>query len=159
MGTSEPCGKDTNPKEHFGANKVPLHLWPATATALGSLALLDGALQYGRGNYKAAGARASTYIAAAQRHLALWDSGQELDTKSGLPHLAHILACIAILVDCQAAGNLEDDRQFPTNYAEFIESLTPHVSRLKKLHENKNPKKHYTIQDHTCAGQGIKVEA
>ena len=35
-------GKPTNPKDAIGSDKLPLHLWPSTATALGCLGLLDG---------------------------------------------------------------------------------------------------------------------
>ena len=51
--------KDTNPKDAIGSGKVPMHLWPSTATAVGSIALLNGALKYGRSNWRVAGVRAS----------------------------------------------------------------------------------------------------
>ena len=138
--------KPTNPKDAIGSNKLPLHLWPETATALGSLGLLDGALKYGRSNFRAIGIRASIYVDACQRHLKAWFEGEDCDPDSGLPHLAHALACLAILVDAMAAGNMTDDRQFPAGYREWIDELTPHVSRLKALHSGKDPK-HYTIKD------------
>jgi hypothetical protein len=53
-----------NPKRAFGTNKLPLHLWPATATALGCLAMLEGALKYGECNYLATDIRASDYLDA-----------------------------------------------------------------------------------------------
>jgi hypothetical protein len=135
-----------NPKDAIGAGKLPLHLWPATASALGSLGLLDGMLKYGRSNWRVAGVRASIYVDAAQRHLAKWFEGQDNDVDSGLPHFAHALACLAILVDAQAAGKLNDDRMVVGGYLEMLEDLTPHVARLKALHASKSPK-HYTIAD------------
>lgn len=138
--------KPTNPKDLIGSNKLPLHLWPNTATALGALALLDGALKYGRSNFRHIGVRASIYYDAFNRHTKAWFEGEDNDPESGLPHLAHALACVAILVDAQAAGKLNDDRMFPANYREFVNSLTPHVARLKALHAERSPK-HYTIKD------------
>jgi hypothetical protein len=138
--------KPTNPKDMVGSNKLPLHLWPETATALGCLGLLDGMLKYGRSNYRAIGIRASIYVDAAKRHLNAWFEGEENDPDSGLPHFAHALACIAILVDAQAAGKLNDDRMVKGGYRVLLDSLTPHVARLKALHEGKTPK-HYTIED------------
>lgn len=138
--------KPTNPKDAIGSDKLPLHLWPASATALGSLALLDGALKYGRANFRAIGVRASIYRDAAQRHLDAWFEGEEADPDSGLPHLAHALACLAILVDAQAAGKLNDDRQAPGRYRAFLDTLTPHVRRLKALRSDAAPR-HYTIAD------------
>jgi hypothetical protein len=144
--------KPSNPKDIIGSTKLPMHLWPATATAMGCLGLTDGALKYGRSNWRAVGVKASIYADAAQRHLAAWFEGEDNDPDSGLPHMAHALACLAILVDAQAAGNLTDDRQFPAGYRALIEQLTPHVARLQTLHASKEPR-HFTISD------AAKVEA
>lgn len=141
-----PEPKPSNPKDMIGSNKLPLHLWPTTATALGCVALLDGALKYGRSNFRAVGVRASIYCDAAARHLAAYLEGEDCDPDSGVPHLGHVLACVAILVEAEAAGNLTDDRMFPTNYREFVDQLTPHVARLKQLHAERKVK-HYTIAD------------
>jgi hypothetical protein len=135
--------KPTNPKDIIGSDKLPLHLWPSTATALGSLGLLDGALKYGRSNFRAVGVKASIYYDAFNRHTNAWFEGEDNDPDSGLPHLAHALACLAILVEAEAKGNLTDDRMYPTDYRQYLTKLTPHVARLKALHKGKNPK-HFT---------------
>jgi len=136
----------TNPKDFFGSNKLPLHLWPSTATALGCLAFLDGAGKYGRSNWRVKGVRASIYYDAARRHLDAWFEGEDLAPDSGLPHLAHALACIAIVVDAQACGKLNDDRMYPGGYLDLVKSITPLVNRIKTTHAGKNPK-HYTIRE------------
>jgi len=144
--TQNETTKPTNPKDLIGSGKLPLHLWPETATALGSLGLLDGMLKYGRTNWRVAGVRASIYVDAAKRHLNFYFEGEDNDPDSGLPHLAHALACLAILVDAKAAGKLNDDRQVAGGYRALMTELTPHVARLKELHAAKDPK-HYTIAD------------
>lgn len=138
--------KPSNPKDMVGSDKLPLHLWPATATALGSVAMLNGMLKYGRSNFRAVGIRASIYIDAAKRHLDAFFEGEECDPDDGVPHLAAALACIAIIVDARAAGKLNDDRQISGGYRKFVEELTPHVKRLKELHKDRSPK-HYTKAD------------
>lgn len=138
--------KLTNPKDAVGSGKIPLHLWPMTATALGSMALLDGACKYGRSNYRAVGVRASIYYDAASRHLSKWFEGEEVDPESGVPHLGHALACLAILIDSQACGKLNDDRMVQGGYLELLQELTPVVAAIKERHADKNPK-HYTIAD------------
>ncbi len=138
--------KPTNPKDIIGSNKLPLHLWPETATVLGCLGLLDGALKYGRSNFRAIGVKASIYVDALKRHTNAYFEGQDDDPDSGLPHLAHILACAAILIDAKALNVLNDDRQYPGGYMKLVEEMTPHVARLKEKHKDKSPK-HYTIQD------------
>ena len=137
--------KPSNPKDIIGSDKIPFHLWPETATALGALGLLDGALKYGRANFRVIGVRASIYYDALRRHMNKWFEGEETDPDSGLPHLAHALACLAILVDAQAAGKLNDDRQVKGGYIEYVQDLTHHVKRLKESH--KETPKHYTIED------------
>ena len=144
LGRSVVNSKPTNPKDAIGSDKLPLHLWPESATAMGCIGMLDGALKYGRGNFRAIGVRASIYVDACRRHLAAWMEGEDCATDSLVPHLAHALACLAIIVDAEAAGKLNDDRNLSAGYRELVEKLTPHVPRLKAAHSDKNPY-HYTI--------------
>ncbi len=144
--------KPTNPKDLVGSGKIPLHLWPTTATVMGSMGLLDGMLKYGRSNYRAVGVRASIYYDAACRHLNAWFEGEEVDPDSGLPHMAHALACLAIIVDAQAAGKLTDDRCTPGGYRALVGEMTGHVSRLKDMHAEKSPM-HYTIATKAAEGE------
>jgi hypothetical protein len=141
----ESC-KLTNPKDLIGCDKLSIHLWPESATMMGCLGLLDGARKYGRSNWREAGVRASIYYDAVRRHLAAWFEGEDNDPDSGLPHMAHALACLAIIVDSDSAGKLVDDRMYPSGYRALVKRLTPHVKRLKELHKDKNPK-HWTIAD------------
>lgn len=150
MAMPMPETKLTNPKDIVGSDKLPLHLWPQTATALGSLGLLEGALKYGRGNWRHSGVRASIYYDALNRHMDAWFNGEDYAPDSGIPHLANALACIAIIVDSQANGKLLDDRNFTPStentYRSAIYKLTPHVKRLKELFAGTNPK-HWTKAD------------
>lgn len=138
--------KPTNPKDAIGSDKLPIHLWPTTATLHGSLALLDGGCKYGRSNFRQIGVRSSIYFDAMIRHAYAWFEGEECAQDSGVHHLGHVLACAAIILDAQAAGKLNDDRMTPGGYAELVESLTPLVAKIKAKHAGKTPK-HYTIAD------------
>jgi len=138
--------KATNPKDLIGSNKLPLHLFPASARAYGVLGLLDGMLKYGRSNWRAVGIRASIYYDAVGRHLDAWLEGEDNAPDSGLPHLAHAIAGLAIIIDATVKGNMTDDRMYPGNYREMMEHLAPHIARLKKQHVNKDPY-HYTIEN------------
>lgn len=142
--------KDTNPKDAIGTDKVPMHLWPTTATILGALAFLDGALKYGRSNFRAVGVRASIYYDAARRHLDAWFEGENADPDSGLPHLAHVLACVAIVVDAEAAGKLRDDRMVAGGWRPLMDALMPEVARLRALHRDRAAR-HYTIAEGPAA--------
>jgi hypothetical protein len=135
-----------NPKDGIGATKLPLHLVPATAIALASLAHLDGATKYGAWNWRVAGVRASIYLDAVQRHLARWTHGETHDPDSGVHHLGHALACLNILIDADAAGMLTDDRPPAVNLAGMFAALTPEVERIKNKNAAHAPR-HYTIED------------
>src|SRR3954470_5579296 len=100
--------KATNPKGVIGQTKIPFHLWPATATLLGALGMMDGAGKYGRSNYRAAPVLASVYLSAGLRHQISWFEGENVAPDSRLHHLGHALCCLAILVDAEAHGTLID---------------------------------------------------
>lgn len=139
----------TNPKDAIGSVKLPLHLWPAEATATGCLGMLEGECKYGRNNYVAGdGVIASIYVDATKRHIDAWFAGEECAPDSGVPHLANALASLAIIVKARANGKLIDDRDYAptTGYRRLVEALTPHVGRLKAMFSDKRPR-HYTIAD------------
>jgi hypothetical protein len=152
--------RSTNPKDAIGSVKLPLHLWPAEATALGCLGMLEGKCKYGRNNYiEGDGVIASIYIDAAMRHLFAWFSGEEFNPDLvfaedgepgfGLSHLGNALATIAIVVKAQAHGKLIDDRDFsgsPGAYRKLVDSLTPLVKNIQNKFIDKTPH-HYTIAD------------
>jgi hypothetical protein len=139
--------KSTNPKDIIGSDKLPLHLVPFSAIAYECLAYLEGALKYGRANWRAAGVRFSIYYDACLRHLSKCMEGEWIDSESGIPHLAHARACLGILIDAYEAGKLKDDRMYKGgNYNELITKYSAEVKRLKEKYKDKNPK-HWTIQD------------
>jgi hypothetical protein len=138
--------KLSNPKDIVGSNKVPLHLFPTTAIALGAMAFLEGAVKYGRSNFREVGVRSSIYYDAARRHLDSWFEGEDIDPDSGIDHLGKALACIAVLIDAKAADKLNDDRMVQGGYGAMMAQLTPLVAEIKARHADKSPK-HYTIAD------------
>lgn len=138
--------KSPNPKDAAAQSKVPLHVFPMTAVMGGSLALFDGLLKYGLANYRATEVNASVYHAAAMRHMFKWYAGEDIDVESGLPNTWHAIACIAILIDADAAGTLIDDREFPSGFLEMMRTKSSEVGRLRDMHASKNPK-HYDRRD------------
>lgn len=149
----KPETKPTNPKDLIGNNKLPLHLWPTTATAMGCLGLLDGVGKYGRQNWRMCGVSATAYLDACKRHIDAWFEGQECAPDSGVPHLAHALACLAIVIDAQALGNLVDNRAFKGHgYLKLVDELSPLVKQLREKHAlQEHQPHHYTIKDNDDA--------
>ena len=142
-----PDPQPSNPKDILGTNKIPKHLWPSIASDLGALALLDGAEKYGRSNWRAAAVRASIYYDALNRHMDKWFEGENIDADSGLPHLAHALACLGLLVDAITVGTLIDDRQYKGSAViARMKELTAEVQRIHKIHSDAGHDPiHYTI--------------
>lgn len=104
-----------NPKDLVGSNKVSITKLPLIAVAHGAMAMMDGASKYGPYNFRAKPVQASIYVDAAMRHLMSWFEGQENASDSNVHHLGHVIGCCAILLDCQANGNLVDDRPLDTS--------------------------------------------
>jgi hypothetical protein len=138
--------KPTNPKDEIAsASKVPLHLWPQSATIHGALALLAGRQKYGRSNWREAGVRATIYKDALDRHMGLWFEGEDNDDETGLSHLGHALACIAILVDARESGKFVDDRQFPgPGQAKLLAWAGEETKRLIALYADRPAPKHFS---------------
>lgn len=105
-----PDGPPENPKDRVGAGKPPLHLIPPAAEILESIVMGLGARKYGAFNWRTSKIRATVYIAAARSHLAQWLDRQDNDPESGVSHLAHARACLGVLLDALATGNVVDDR-------------------------------------------------
>ena len=113
-----------NPKDLIGAKKLSMTVLPDVAVAHGNHAMQDGARKYGPYNWRSKNVGATTYINAAKRHIAQWFDGQRIATDSGVHHLGHAMACLAIILDAEASGNLIDDR--PENgggYCKLLEEL------------------------------------
>jgi Domain of unknown function (DUF5664) len=141
--------KDTNPKDAIASSKLDMGLVPDTMVANAALAFTEGALKYGRYNWRIAGVRASVYHAALRRHVAKWWNGQDIDPKTGVPHLANALACIAIILDAQEYNRITDDRPPSPDYDEMavlIDSMEEDIVELKEMFADKNPKQ-FTILD------------
>lgn len=101
---------DGNPKTAIGALKVPLELVPPSATHYLAMAFKDGADKYGPYNWRDKGVSANVYIGAAKRHIDAWWDGQDLAKDSNVHHLAHAMACMALLLDAMTVGKLNDNR-------------------------------------------------
>ncbi|WP_051264107.1 dATP/dGTP diphosphohydrolase domain-containing protein [Rhizobium leucaenae] len=113
----------TNPKRAFGARKPSAQFIPPVAILEESAVMALGAAKYGAFNWQDEPIDATTYYSAAIRHLLQWFSGEDVDQESGASHLAHVRACMAILLDAQASGRLVDDRPECASASEAIERL------------------------------------
>ena len=101
---------DNNPKTSHGAKKIPLDLVPPSARHYLAQAFKDGADKYGPYNWRDKAISSSVYYAAANRHLDAWWDGEDFAKDSGVHHLAHAMACIALVLESMRCGQLNDNR-------------------------------------------------
>lgn len=130
--------KDTNPKDAIGISKSPLSVIPTPFLHMLGLAMMEGALKYGRHNYRAAGIRYSVYYDAMMRHMNAWWEGEDIDPDSGLPHPVKAAACMAILCDALVMENGNDDRPPPAP-AGWMDAVNKHAQNLLERFPNPLP--------------------
>lgn len=112
-----------DPKGAVGKTKAPMWLLPPFALEETAWVHGLGADKYGPYNWRTTNVCASTYISAVLRHLLLgWASGEDNDKESKKSHLAHVAACVNILMDAQKTGTLVDDRA--TDVREIVKTVT-----------------------------------
>lgn len=99
-----------NPKDAVGQLKPQLHAIPPSALIALGLAMENGEAKYGLMNWRDKAVIASVYYDAAQRHLLSWWDGEDVAADSKIHHLAHVMACCAILIDAEITNSLSDDR-------------------------------------------------
>ena len=157
------CGPDAgdtkpsvNPKDKIGSRKLDLGLVPDSAIVGLALAFTEGAVKYGRYNWRVAGVSARIYHAAARRHLAKWWNGQDVDAATGVHHIDSAMACLAIIRDAMLYGKLTDDRP-PAPHenaaAELVDAAEKQQAWIVALFAEHTPKQ-YSIADTRAEAKG-----
>lgn len=147
-GETKPSNSE-NPKDAVGGRKAPLSLVPWTLVVCASRAMLEGALKYGRFNWRMCGVRASIYLDALKRHIAKWENGQDADPKTLVHHLDSAIGCLTIMRDAMLYGKLTDDRppcSDPDALAQLIDGEEAAGAHLRELFKDHAPHQ-FTIDD------------
>lgn len=142
--------KDTNPKDAIGVRKLPIGLVPSTGINLAAIAFLEGAMKYGRYNWRVAGVKTSIYYDAAMRHMEKYWNGEECDWETGVPHLASAIACLMIIVDAKACKKLTDDRPPFADINLQIHDLEAVANQVRNRFADRTPYQ-WTIEDSPLA--------
>ena len=145
--------KPSNPKDAVGVKKAYTSVVPQPVIYELGLAMLEGALKYGRHNYRVDGVRASTYFDAANRHLDSWWEGEDIDPDSGISHITKAIACLAVVRDSMLLGNWVDDRPPPHETGWMNEMNEKAEALLDKYPE---PKEAFTNKDKFRGREGLK---
>lgn len=102
---------DDNPKTALGEAKPKISSTPTIGIREMGKVFELGAKKYGRYNWRLHQVSATVYYDAAWRHLSAWFDGEDIDPESGVSHLAHVMACMTILMDAQHHEMLNDNRE------------------------------------------------
>lgn len=151
-----PNAKPSNPKQGFGVQKYAVSTVSAPVLAEWSLGMLEGALKYGRHNYRLAGVRASVYYDATMRHLTAWWEGEDYDpdSKANLHHISKAIASLSVLRDAMIMDKFKDDRP-PKPPADWQKNINESVKKL--LAAFPNPVEPFTEVDRKTLDQDPKT--
>ncbi len=131
-----------NPK-HIRAQKdgkMRLEYLPVSQWENDAAVHQHGGEKYGLRNWRIDSILASTYVGAMLRHLKAWIEGEDIDPDSGKPHLTHLRACCAVVLDGAAYGKLIDDRL-------LCESKDPSDGAVRSAHVHKPVCNHEPAED------------
>ena len=90
--------------------KAPMEFLVYSVLESEAKVLAHGGGKYGARNWRLDEILASTYEGAMMRHLLAWCQGEDIDPDSGEPHLSHLRACAAVVMDADDHDKLIDDR-------------------------------------------------
>jgi len=152
-----------NPKDIVGETKPGVHLVPPPALVRLAKVMELGAKKYGPYNWRDHAVQYHVYVSAALRHLLSAFDGEDIDPESGQSHLAHAMACCAILIDAGETGNLIDDRPKAGVAGKLIADLTGKkemtttqamATRAKEKLLAAAPLPHPPMQKYVCDREG-----
>lgn len=116
--------------EKHDGGKPRMDLVPLEALEEVARVLDFGARKYAPDNWRHVRPFRSRYLAAALRHLAAYQGGQELDPETELPHLAHATCCLLFLL--AGPGPDADDEALPELWRRYREPEPPTVQLARK---------------------------
>lgn len=132
-------------RHNDGKPKLSLVLDAREALEGAALVLGDGLIEYGRGNWSR-GLDHAEVVDSLMRHLLAYNSGEDVDPKSGRPHVDHI-TCNALFLATHVHRGIGVDGRTATREAEHA----------KLVHDEDR-----TAEGDSCdsaAGASAKVEA
>lgn len=134
--------KPTNPKDAVGIKKMPMSVLSMQVIGEMGVGMMEGALKYGRHNWRKTGVRASVYFDGGMRHFMDWFEGQDIDPASGLNHITKLLTDLHVLRDSMLQGNWVDDRPPRATQPDWLEQLNAKAAAL--INKYPNPKEAIT---------------
>lgn len=95
--------------QRFNHGKLRMDLVPVSAVNALARVLTYGAAKYDPNNWRR-GFEYSVPYACLMRHMMAWQDGEDIDSESGLSHLDHAIANLAMLIEFERECPHLDDR-------------------------------------------------
>lgn len=114
--------------------------------------LMFGAEKYGEGNWMRGGLSYTRVLDALHRHVAAFETGQDLDPETNLPHIAHAAACaMFLLYYSRNQWRHLDDRRYKrqSNVPSMQERAT--TERVQPVEAAQERPDMQTLQQHTAS--------
>ena len=134
--------KPTNPKDLLGIRKVSLGCVSGPVLYEVALGMQEGAMKYGRHNYRSEGVAFSTYMDAAMRHMFECWEGEDIDPESGVHHISKTISTLFVLRDALLNDKCTDDRPIRPKNVSWLKDLNVKASKL--VDKYPQPEKPYT---------------
>lgn len=134
--------KPTNPKDLLGIRKVSLGCVSGPVLYEVALGMQEGAMKYGRHNYRSEGVAFSTYMDAAMRHMFECWEGEDIDPESGVHHISKTISTLFVLRDALLNDKCTDDRPIRPKNVSWLKDLNVKASAL--VDKYPQPEKPYT---------------
>lgn len=95
----------------FDGTKVQTSLFPVRAYLATCKVFTYGGQKYSIGNWKEGdGFKYTRLLNAMDRHIKAFQMGEDKDNETGMPHLAHAMCCLAMLLEACETNTGIDDR-------------------------------------------------
>lgn len=93
----------------YDKDKPRMELISAIATLKKAKIYTFGAAKYGDNNWRA-GIKWSRILGALKRHITAYEQGEDLDSETGISHMAHAACCVDFLLEFEETHRDFDDR-------------------------------------------------
>lgn len=97
-------------KDIAGSKKAPIGYVPPILLIAAAEPLEEGAQKYGAYNWRSTKISLVKHLEAVIRHTLAFMDGEDCAQDSGIDHLDHAVAGLAVIIDARACGTLIDDR-------------------------------------------------
>lgn len=142
----------------YDGEKPRMYLLPPKALTEVAKVLTFGATKYDEHNWKKLDNLQNRYTGAALRHIFSHMDGEELDSETGLDHLAHAICCLLFKLEAKLDGEkCKEERSREFERFEYPESYTITFAGIADNEERSVRDAEYSVQYNTPRQDNIRI--